>query len=207
MRISPKQSDRPIAIRKKMLPMLSPKITPEISSCASIMDPCLLYRSFPLAARFRGEQSFPAAAPAMPQMPFSPASMMKTSRKPMNSSQLPIRLADHVLHAGEGERADERPVQRADAAENRHHHRIGGARRAGHLRADEAQIDGVHRAGQGGRRIGDDEGEQPDAEVAVAEKLELVLVDLGGQAAGAVDRCRRDICRTPRPPARPERRR
>jgi hypothetical protein len=46
IRIKPKQRDNPIAIRKKMLPMLNPKITPEISSCVSIMDPGLPYRSF-----------------------------------------------------------------------------------------------------------------------------------------------------------------
>src|SRR5487761_2425829 len=68
--------------------------------------------------------------------------------------QLPITegLAEHVLHAGIDDRADDGPVQRADPAEDRHHHRIGGARRAGDLRADEAEIDGIHRPGQSGGR-------------------------------------------------------
>jgi len=72
--------------------------------------------------------------------------------------QLPIpeHLAEHVLHAGINDRTDKRPVQRADAAEDRHHHGVGGARRTGDLRADEAEIDGVHRPGQRGGRVGDD---------------------------------------------------
>src|SRR5665811_1273016 len=60
--------------------------------------------------------------------------------------------------------------------------------RAGDLRADEAEIDRIHRPGQRGGRVGDDKGEQPDFEAAVAKEFHLVLVELGRQAAGAEDR-------------------
>jgi hypothetical protein len=104
--------------------------------------------------------------------------------------QFPIaeHFAQYVLHAGVDDRADQRPVQRADAAENGHHDGLGGARRAGDFRADEAEIDGIHRAGERGGRVGDDEGDEPDLEVAVAEEVHLVLVGLHRKAAGAEDR-------------------
>ena len=116
-----------MVIRKKMLPMLKPKMTPEISSCVSIM--ALSLPSSSAAARCARNEHLFSSGSSVPQMPFSPASMMKTSKKPMNSSQLPISLADQVLHAGVGDRADDRSVERADAAEDRHHDRIGGAGR------------------------------------------------------------------------------
>ena len=204
MRIKPKHSDSPIVIRKKMLPMLRPKMTPEISSCVSIIGRSRPgRRALPVTRR----NVFLISGSSVPQMPFSPASMMNTSSEA--DHQLPIaeHLADHVLHAGIDDRTDDRPVQGADPAENRHHHRVGGARRAGDLRADEAEIDGVHRPGQRGGRVGDDKGEQPDAEVAVAEEFHLVIVELGRQAAGRRRSNRRDICRTPKGRRRPGRRR
>ena len=81
MRIRPKQSDSPMVIRKKMLPRLRPKMTPEMKSCTVIGR--LLVLPATRSATFLSSGS------SVPQMPFSPASMMNTSTKPITSSQLP----------------------------------------------------------------------------------------------------------------------
>ncbi len=90
MRISPKHSDSPIAMRKKIAPMERPKMTPGMRSCVSIRG--APFRRAAAGASLPRRNSFCSSGCSVPQMPFSPASMMNTRRKPMNSSQLPISL-------------------------------------------------------------------------------------------------------------------
>src|SRR3989339_1076782 len=99
MRIKPKQRDKPIAIRKKMLPILNPKITPEISSCVSIMDPCLPYRSYLVLSALPGKHLFKPRFQRSPNALF-PGQHNEDQQEA--DEQLPVsdESADQVFHAG-----------------------------------------------------------------------------------------------------------
>ena len=144
----------------------------------------------PRAVTRRGRRRLPRKQflePRLQRAPDASFAGQHDEHQQETDEQFPVadQFADDVFHAGIDEGADQRPEQRADPAEDGDNDRIGGARRAGDLRTRETQINRIERAGQRGSRVGDDEREQAHAKVAVAEKLQLALVDLGGKAAGA----------------------